>query len=66
MRKKDLKGYDSAEGLQEAESAYVIIREGQQTWGSMISEIHKHMIIWTTARKKKELKKNILRKESIS
>ncbi len=52
-RKKDLKGSDSAKWPQEAESAYIIIREGQQTWGSVISEIHKHMIIWTTARKKK-------------
>lgn len=55
--KKDLKESDSAKWPQEAETAYIIIREGQQTRCSMISEIHKHMIIWTTARRKNNNKK---------
>lgn len=33
--------------------AYVIVGEGQDTWATMVREVHKHMIVGTAAKEKR-------------
>lgn len=47
-----LKGWGFFYDKQKPQNAYIIIREGQKSWSSMISEINKHIILGTTVMKK--------------